>query len=346
MARVLVLHPGALGDVLLALPALQHLRGTLPGAHLVLAASPRIGRLLQAAGLVEEARDLEGLGLQGLFVEPPDPEALRRLAAYDVVVSWYGAGDATYRGSLARLGRPHVIARAVPPGEDRRHASRHLLETLAPLVPIPADTPTVALVPPAPARAAARAWLEARGLGPGQAVVLHPGAGNRAKVWPDFARLARALRREGWPVVVLEGPADGAAVAAVLADAGPPPLPVARDLDLVAVAALLAEVWAFVGNDSGPTHLAAVVGCRTVALFGPTDAAVWAPRGPRVRVLGGAGSLPWAALPVEAVLAALHELGSGAAGPVPTAAGSPGSAAPAREGRPAGSAAARPPNPW
>jgi ADP-heptose:LPS heptosyltransferase len=60
--------------------------------------------------------------------------------------------------------------------------------------------------------------------------------------------------------------------------------PVARELPLPVLAALLSLSRGFVGNDSGVSHLAAAVGTRTIALFGPTDAANWAPRGPFVRV--------------------------------------------------------------
>jgi ADP-heptose:LPS heptosyltransferase len=73
------------------------------------------------------------------------------------------------------------------------------------------------------------------------------------------------------------------------------------------VAARLAAAAAFVGNDSGTTHLAAMLGAPTVAIFGPTDPAVWAPTGPRVRVLGGGD--PTAAVDVAAVRAAVLALG-------------------------------------
>ena len=50
---------------------------------------------------------------------------------------------------------------------------------------------------------------------------------------------------------------------------------------------ILARCRAFVGNDSGVSHLAAALGVPTVALFGPTRPEHWAPRGERVRVLLG-----------------------------------------------------------
>ena len=56
------------------------------------------------------------------------------------------------------------------------------------------------------------------------------------------------------------------------------------------LAAILAQAGVYVGNDSGVTHLAAATGAPTLALFGPTDPAVWAPIGERVRVLRGDGA--------------------------------------------------------
>jgi hypothetical protein len=58
--------------------------------------------------------------------------------------------------------------------------------------------------------------------------------------------------------------------------------------NLEELAAMLCGARAFVGADSGPAHLAAQLGVPTLALFGPTDPAIWAPIGPRVRVLSPA----------------------------------------------------------
>lgn len=69
-----------------------------------------------------------------------------------------------------------------------------------------------------------------------------------------------------------------------------PPLPGAvRIDDLYLLACWLARARLYIGNDSGITHLAAAVGTPVLALFGPTDPAVWAPRGPHVRVVRWAG---------------------------------------------------------
>jgi heptosyltransferase-3 len=306
MRRCLVLHPGALGDVLLAVPALGHL-GAL-GFSPTLAVTSRLVPLFAASGLVSRAIDLETLGLHRLFHAPPPPGALERLEGYEAVVSWFGAGEPAYRANLAALACPVVLARAAPP-PGTVHVSDHLLATLAPLGPVPGRLPQVRLDVAEEERAAARAWLAARGIEPGEAAVLQPGAGAPAKAWPGFGVLARRLRRDGFPVVVLVGPADAEVMGRLLAEAASGEAAVARDWPLARLAALLALARVAVGNDSGPTHLAAAVGCATVAVFGPTDPATWAPVGLRVRVIAGArGEPPWAGVDVDRVEAAIRAL--------------------------------------
>jgi ADP-heptose:LPS heptosyltransferase len=303
----LAIHPGSLGDVLLAGPALAHL-GDL-GFRTTLAVTARLVALFAHSGLVADARDVESLALHRLFVEPLDPRALDALAGYDAVVSWFGAGDRTFRASLARAGRPVVVARAAPPPALGRHAARHVLDTLAPLGPLPSGLPVARLNVTAADRDAAETWLEARGIGRGEAIVLQPGAGSVAKSWPGFAPLARRLRAASMPVIALAGPADARAVEALVATEAVDQGALARDWPLPRVAALLSLARAAVGNDSGPTHLAAAVGCPTVAIFGPSDPAVWAPLGPHVCVVTGGSHDPrWTTVGVDQVAAALGGL--------------------------------------
>jgi ADP-heptose:LPS heptosyltransferase len=104
--------------------------------------------------------------------------------------------------------------------------------------------------------------------------VIQPFASNPGKRWPleNFRRLAAALERR-MPVHWCRGPED-------------PPLEGGVTMDsLWDLACWLARASLYIGNDSGITHLAAAVGTPTLALFGPTDMRVWAPRGENVRVV-------------------------------------------------------------
>jgi ADP-heptose:LPS heptosyltransferase len=86
-------------------------------------------------------------------------------------------------------------------------------------------------------------------------------------------------------------------------------------MPLPSFAALLSRSRVYVGNDSGPTHLAAAVGTRVVAVFGPTDPRIWAPRGSSVRIVAAGSGLPPAqrlgAVSAGRVLDAVEALTSG-----------------------------------
>ena len=134
-------------------------------------------------------------------------------------------------------------------------------------------------------------------------LAIHPGAGSRAKRWDiaGFVQVAHWWRAGGGSVLAVVGPAE----------AGEPPAlggTEIRDWPLVDLAAVLSRAALYVGNDSGVTHLAAAVGARGAALYGPTDPGRWRPISSafvtlRARATGPDG-IPLVALPASRVIAA------------------------------------------
>jgi ADP-heptose:LPS heptosyltransferase len=183
------------------------------------------------------------------------------------------------RELASRLARSCRLLLCDPAPDGTTHASWHFARPLGELgLEVPAEVPRLA----ASARdAEASAALLARL--PAGFLALHPGSGSRRKRWPcdSFERLAEALS-PGQPWLLVEGPADAEAVAPLRRD---PRAVVASGWAPRPLGALLARAGAFVGNDSGVSHLAAAFGAPTLALFGPTDPRVWAPVGPRVAVV-------------------------------------------------------------
>ena len=114
--------------------------------------------------------------------------------------------------------------------------------------------------------------------------VVAPGSGSIGKNWPlaHFVSAAEALTTAGANVAWLLGPAEVERGTRELLPVG---ATVWQQLSITRVAALVAASTGYLGNDSGTSHLAAALGVPTVALFGPTEAAVWAPRGPAVTVI-------------------------------------------------------------
>ena len=135
------------------------------------------------------------------------------------------------------------------------------------------------------------------------ATLIHPGSGSPRKNWPTerFVELSRRLDALGHRVAWIRGPAEADFPGEISPD---------RVIDrpsLQALAATLGQAKLYIGNDSGVSHLAAAVGAPTVVIFGPTNAAVWRPDGPRVQALfADRGALK--DIPVEAAIAAADEV--------------------------------------
>jgi heptosyltransferase III len=122
--------------------------------------------------------------------------------------------------------------------------------------------------------------------------------------WPaeHFAAVIDGLAAQhDLPSLILAGPADDE-VLTRLAGHIRQPVRVLEGRPLTVVAAVLQRAQTFLGNDSGLAHLAGQLGLPTLALFGPSNPAVWSPLGPQVRTLRAE---PLSRLPVEAVLATL-----------------------------------------
>jgi heptosyltransferase-3 len=276
--ETLVVHPGALGDVLQAVPALGAL-GRL-GHRLTFAGQPRLGELLQGSCLVLAATSFDTFGFEALFVEGPPPERLvARLQRFQRAVSWFGSKEDAYRKQLGALVPECIVAPPVPADDSPLTVWEHLADTLAPW----GVTPPVELhhLPTSERwRIAARSALMAAGADLGRPLlVAHPGAGARWKEAPS-ARLAHALESMaadgGFEVVVHQGPADGKAVDALLAQLATPAVCLVEP-SLTELAGALALAKAYIGSDSGVSHLAACVGTASVILYPPETLRRWAP---------------------------------------------------------------------
>ena len=162
--------------------------------------------------------------------------------------AWVWMKDSSVADHLRQSGVEEVIhANAFTESE---HAAEHLLATAG--LPAP-ELPDL--------------WLAGA-----DRVIVHPGSGSPAKCWPFFAELMERIPES----VVLIGPCESQI------QTNRPRL---QGLSLQSVAEELRRCRAFIGNDSGITHLAAYLGCPTIALFGPTDPRIWGPIGRRVTTL-------------------------------------------------------------
>ena len=277
--RALVLFPGALGDFVCFLPALDHLAR---GRAVDLLARSEYADLLAPH---IHAMSIERCEIARLFVAGADAaEAAEFFRPYDAIYSWSGSADAKFRANFARAAGERARLFPFRPAAPAGHITDYYLDCVgAP----PGGRPKIALKPDA--LEWARAWLGARGFGVNgnngavnRNLIVAPGSGAKEKNWPrEFFRevIDWWSRSTGGKVAVVLGPAEDDQNSYWMDRAA-----VARGLTLAELAALLSLSDLYIGNDGGVTHLAAAAGATTLALFGPTDPAEWAPRGARVTV--------------------------------------------------------------
>lgn len=288
MPTVVMIHPGALGDVLLALPAINRLRRQFPCHQHMLCANHRIGELLWNCGVIDGWLSVDGSSFSQLFSGSLENGSL--------IFDWLTRCDRAVAWVRDEAGTLEAVLKAYVPGEVRVcspfsaglpsiHQSHRFLDALG-------ETSGEELAPgqlrlPGYLLEIGDTFLLRAGIeGERKVVLLHPGSGSPFKcVRPEvFGEIVDALRHDGFVPVLLEGPADHAAVTQVLRLVKERPI-VLRNLDLSTLAAVLARMDLFVGHDSGVSHLAASLGVATVALFGPTAVERWSPLGAHVTVV-------------------------------------------------------------
>ncbi len=306
-AVILLWHQGALGDLLLAGPALAALRGRFPAARFLAVGHP------ERWGLLKETFSLDAVwdGSEGLWAwlfaaraELP-PVLTRRLQGVDWALAFSPRTPETLLARLREAGVRRPFWLPSVPGTGGEHLSRlqarHLGEQ------------GVAYQP--------QSWrlrLDWQAHWPeelpreGEILAVAPGSGSPAKNWPleHYYEVTRTLAWEyHLRVVWLAGPAEDPWLPYLAGLARAQGHALLHRQPLKTVAAVLSQTRLYLGNDSGLTHLAAAAGGRQVlALFGPTDPLLWAPLGEAVKVLQApAGGNP-GQIPPDEVLALARQL--------------------------------------
>ncbi|MEY4705420.1 MAG: hypothetical protein RL042_1625 [Nitrospirota bacterium] len=286
-----MIHPGGLGDVLLAVPAMARLRTRFPNHRLALCAEDQVARLLLACGIIDDWTSVRGRTCADLFAGAASVSDPVRtwLENCDLAVGWTEDRDGTLRGTFKSSGAGEVtLGSPFSATIQATHQRDRFLEVIHEAQSGSEGSHPLAV--PEPFFRLGLASLQAAGVSiESPYVVIHPGSGSAHKcAAPEtFSAVVAAIQDFGATPVILEGPADREPVEHLLQSCVNRPV-VLKDLDLLTVAAVLARARLFVGQDSGVTHLAGLIGIRTVALFGPTDPARWAPSGAHVTVVQGA----------------------------------------------------------
>jgi ADP-heptose:LPS heptosyltransferase len=285
-SRIAVIRLRSMGDCVLTTPALALLKAYRPD--------------LQVRVVVESR-------FAGIFEENPDvDEILPRVGSrVDMVLNLHGGTRSMWMtlasGAKFGVGFAHhrfsgIYSERIPRaqeilGEERRvHTAEHLASAMfwlgVPRTEIPRAKLVASRRPDYPPY-----------------VVVHPFAATAEKTWPRerFIEVAGRLQNAGLQPMIVAGPAD---------DIVPfSDFQVLRNSPLGALKSLMSGASLFIGNDSGPAHVAAAFGIPVVVLFGPSDPVTWAPWRTEARVLTSRGSIDQIA--VDEVMAAAEVLRNG-----------------------------------
>lgn len=298
-ARILVVRLRSIGDIVLLTPALRILKEWRPDLRISVALESRFRELLEGNLDVAEILELEnGRGLRKISLRLLAAREIRR-RHFSLAANLHGGPTSAFltrwSGAPLKVGFHHYRGRRmyevlIPDAREiLGKPSLHSAELQAcaffhlglPLSEVPR-----ARLFTSPRH---QAWWEekrsALGLASGQDyAVIHPAALYATKQWAveNFARLGQYLEREKkLQAVYSVGPGETAVLNAVQRAAQGPIRRLER-ASLGEFAAALAGARLFVGNDSGPAHMAMALGLPSVVIFGSSSSAIWGPWPPPV----------------------------------------------------------------
>ncbi|HEY1628916.1 MAG TPA: glycosyltransferase family 9 protein [Tepidisphaeraceae bacterium] len=269
--NILIFHQAALGDFIVTWPLALALARAFAQSRIIYVTHSQKGKLAERVLRVESA-DSEA-GWHSLFADSPQlpSPAAKLLEGAQIVVSFGGMPGIPLAAPHAKI----ISLDTKLPGEG--HVSEILMQQLDPMI--------------ATAMQQMLRSISSRGVGyrleASNRIVIHPGAGKEANRWPaeKFLKLARRLQEEGKNVRVLLGETEIEKWSAELIRQFQASAEVHRPVTLLELLEEISAADIFVGNDSGPGHLAGIIGVPTISLFGASDPTRWRPLGPRAVVV-------------------------------------------------------------
>jgi heptosyltransferase-3 len=299
--KLLIIRPGALGDTLMLLPALVNLSGQV---DITLVA--RQPGLYFIRDFVNRAMDLDGAGWHRLFLESPAREGLPVTQA-DVVVAFLNDKNSSIRRNLNAYfpSTPIHLFPSFPKKGEKIHVARYISNCI--------KSAGISIDPRAAFEIAVKHPLMSmeRPLHSCNTVVVHPGSGGAKKNQPPdfwlkilgrFGREPALKKMASW---LLLGPAEVSLHSFFRKNLASTQWEICFCPDHETLTGLLGKTCLYLGHDSGITHLAAMLGIPSVALFTESNAVQWHPLGPAVQIVQKKG--PGIGL-IKAVLKAAMDL--------------------------------------
>jgi heptosyltransferase III len=281
--KILVIRGGAIGDFILTLPAIAALRRQFPDAHLEVLGYPHIIQLAQAGGLVDRAQSIEARALAGFFARNGElaGDLVEYFSEFDIILSYLYDPDDIFRTNIARCTTAQFVVGPSRPNEQEKvHATRIYLRPLERFAIFDADHVPQLKVPAPPNRDP--------NVPPVTTLALHPGSGSEKKNWPEpkwAALLQHLAQNTNFNLLLIGGEAEGERLQRLAAALPITRTKVAQSLPLTELARQIQACDAFIGHDSGISHLAGALGLRGIVLWGNTVEEIWRPPQDRIILL-------------------------------------------------------------
>jgi heptosyltransferase-3 len=269
--KLLIIHQGALGDVILVFPAIIRLQKYYDVIDVLCQSG--IGKLVKALGLVEKWYPLEAAYVASLFSDRIDSKIKTLLAPYANILL-FTLSDQLEQTIRHLTSVPACRISPKPPEYVSTHLTEFVLKNLINCGLIKSSDAVLDDIPLPNRRSQPQSH---------DRILLHPGAGSKRKRWPisNFLEVEAVLKSDGLKPEFILGPAEEDLIDAL---AG-----MNRTVhiltDLTELAALLKSAGGYIGNDSGASHLAAFVGLPATVIFGPADPKRWTPVGRAVKIV-------------------------------------------------------------
>ena len=293
-ARILVVRLRSIGDIVLLTPSLQLLKEWRPDLRVSVVVEARFRQLLEGNPDVEELIDPgEGKGWKKIASRVRAVRELRR-REFSLCVNLHGGPTSTFltrsSGARWRAGFHHFRALSVyniviPDartilGRPTLHTAEHEASAFFWLGLCRQPVPPARLLVSSHCRTWWETERERLGLSRNQEyAIIHPGALYATKQWAaeNFTEVGAALERDAAIVPVFSCGPDESAVLDAVERAATAPIRRLQDASLGGFAAALSGARLFVGNDSGPAHMAAALGRPSVVIFGSSSSLIWGP---------------------------------------------------------------------
>jgi heptosyltransferase-2 len=302
--KVLVRAPNWVGDAVMAIPALEAIRGKFADAEIAILARPAVADLYRDQPFANKIMEYDKSGRHKGWWGREKLVAELRGERFDLAILLQNALEAAWlvwrariagRAGYARDGRAALLTKPIRvprEGEIPRHESHYYLELIrrAGWIESRGEIQGVRLRIPPAAREAAEARLSGAGAREGAwRCAVAPGASyGVAKCWlaERFAALADRLISEcGADVILFGTPNENEMAARISSAMKRKPISLVGETSIRDLAALFSACSIFIGNDSGAMHVAAAAGLPVIGIFGPTDPEGTAPVTPQFTLI-------------------------------------------------------------